>query len=415
MTWWKDYSPYNDYDAIIADGSVRSGKTVSMEYGFVDWAMSSFNGCNFALCGKTIGSLRRNVVAELKKILKGRKYKVEDYRSDNLLIIKKGGNVNYFYLFGGKDESSQDLIQGITLAGVLFDEVALQTESFVKQAVARCSLEGSKYWFNCNPDGPYHWFKTEWIDKADVKRVLYLHFNMTDNWSLSDKVRERFERMFSGIFYKRFILGLWVMAEGVIYDMFDEEINVKDYEYDPKIWTRMLVAVDYGIQNPMTFGKYWVSGERYHLADTYYHSGKESGKQKTDSEYADELIKFIGDDKIKYVTVDPSAASFMVELRKLKFFKERDIKILPAKNAVMKGIQCVGAKLQQGTFTIASHCTNDKREFTAYVWDEKKAKRGLDEPLKENDHCMDRNRYGVYTDTVLYSNRLNFSGKGAKA
>lgn len=414
MTWWKDYSPYKEYDAIIADGSVRAGKTVSMAYGFTDWAMSSFDGCNFALCGKTIGSLRRNVVAELKKMLKGRKYKVEDYRSDNLLIIKKNGRINYFYLFGGKDESSQDLIQGITLAGVFFDEVALQVESFVKQAVARCSVDGAKYWFNCNPDGPYHWFKLEWIDKADIKRVLYLHFTMKDNWSLTEAVRERYERMFSGIFYKRFILGLWVLAEGVIYDMFDEERNVRHFDLNPKHWERMFIAVDYGIQNPMTYGKYGVAKEHYHLADYYYHSGRETGKQKTDGEYADDLEKFIGTDPVRYVTIDPSATSFIVELRKRKFFKDKNIKIIPAKNDVMSGIQCVGAKLQQGTFTIEPHCVEDKREFTAYVWDPKATERGKDEPLKENDHCMDRNRYGVYTDSVLYARRVNMSGKGAQ-
>lgn len=160
LNWWCKDSPVKDSDGIIADGAIRSGKTVSMSLSFIMWAMSSFNGENFAMCGKTIGSFRRNVLSGLKMMLHSRGYTVADHRADNLVIITKGDVTNYFYIFGGKDERSQDLIQGITLAGVFFDEVALMPESFVNQATGRCSIDGSKYWFNCNPDGPYHWFKT---------------------------------------------------------------------------------------------------------------------------------------------------------------------------------------------------------------------------------------------------------------
>lgn len=159
LTWWCKDSPVHDKDGIIADGAIRSGKTVSMSLSFAMWAMSTFNGQNFAMCGKTIGSFRRNVLFWLKLMLKSRGYSVIDRRADNLIIIRKGDTENYFYIFGGKDERSQDLIQGITLAGVFFDEVALMPESFVNQATGRCSVEGSKFWFNCNPDGPYHCLK----------------------------------------------------------------------------------------------------------------------------------------------------------------------------------------------------------------------------------------------------------------
>lgn len=415
LTWYKHPSPYADYDAIIADGSVRSGKSVTMIKSFTKWALEEFDGQNFGICGKTIGAIRRNVISELKKMLKGSAYTIEDHRTDNLLIISYGGKTNYFYLFGGKDEASQDLIVGITLAGVLFDEVAIQNEAFVRQAIARCSVEGSKLWFNCNPQGPYHWFKLEWIDKAEEKRALYIHFTMVDNLSLSKAIRERYERLYSGIFYKRYILGLWVMAEGVIYDMFNPEINVKHMDVPDKYWERMFIAIDYGIQNPMTYGKYGVRNDHYHLCDRYYHSGRDSNKQKTDVEYADELIAFIGKDPIRYVTVDPSATSFIAELNKRKFFKEHNIKIVPAKNAVMKGIQALSVKLQQGKFTIEPHCTEDMREFNSYIWDKKAGDRGIDEPLKENDHCMDRNRYAVYTDIVVFSKRVIVSGKGARS
>ena len=166
LTWWLPTSPVKDRDGIIADGAIRSGKTVSMSLSYVMWAMTTFSGQNFGMCGKTIGSFRRNVLFWLKLMLKSRGYGVVDHRSDNLIVVSKNGIENYFYIFGGKDERSQDLIQGITLAGCFFDEVALMPESFVNQATGRCSVDGSKFWFNCNPDGPYHWFKVNWIDKS---------------------------------------------------------------------------------------------------------------------------------------------------------------------------------------------------------------------------------------------------------
>lgn len=228
LTWWLPESPVNDKDGIIADGSIRSGKTVSMALSFVMWAMSSFEEQNFAMCGKTIGSFRRNVLTVLKLMLASRGYQLKDHRADNFVEISFKGKTNYFYIFGGKDERSQDLIQGITLAGVLFDEVALMPESFVNQATGRCSVDGSKYWFNCNPDGVYHWFKTGWIDKAEEKNILYLHFTMEDNLSLTEKIRQRYASLYSGVFYQRYILGLWVVAEGIIYDMFSEAKHIID-------------------------------------------------------------------------------------------------------------------------------------------------------------------------------------------
>ncbi len=209
LTWWCATSPVKDYDGIIADGAIRSGKTVCMSLSYVMWAMETFNGQNFAMCGKTIGSFRRNVLFWLKLMLKARGYGVVDHRADNLIVITRGKTTNNFYIFGGRDESSQDLIQGITLAGVFFDEVALMPESFVNQATGRCSVDGSKFWFNCNPSGPYHWFKVNWIDRAvgyigkeraaelrakgePVKNILYVHFVMDDNLSLSEEIKERY-------------------------------------------------------------------------------------------------------------------------------------------------------------------------------------------------------------------------------
>ena len=223
LNWWCRSSPVRDYNGIIADGAIRSGKSVAMSLSFVIWAMSEFEACNFAMCGKTIGSFRRNVLFWLKLMLRSRGYSVSEQRTENLVIVRRRNVENYFYVFGGKDERSQDLIQGITLAGVFFDEVALMPESFVNQATGRCSVDGSKFWFNCNPGSPAHWFKTGWIDKREDKSLLYLHFTMDDNLSLSEAVKERYRSTYSGVFFKRYILGEWKSADGVIYRQFADD------------------------------------------------------------------------------------------------------------------------------------------------------------------------------------------------
>lgn len=390
LTWWLPESPVRDQDGIIADGAIRSGKTISMGLSFVIWAMESFHGQNFAMCGKTIGSFRRNVLFWLKLMLRGRGYKVSDHRADNLVIISKNGKENFFYIFGGKDERSQDLIQGITLAGVFFDEVALMPESFVNQATGRCSVDGSKYWFNCNPDGPYHWFKVNWIDKADEKRLVYLHFTMDDNLSLSERVKERYKSLYSGVFYKRYILGLWAVAEGIIYDMFSEEDHVIHTLTDVK--KKSYVSIDYGTQNATVF-LLWKKDIRnkWICTDEYYYSGRDKGKQKTDAEYADDLEKFIDGENIESVIVDPAAASFIAELIK------RHIRVKKASNSVLDGIRFTGMLLNIKEILFYHSCKETIKEFASYIWDEKALDRGQDAPVKQHDHCMDAVRYFCYT------------------
>lgn len=394
LNWWCDTSPVKDKDGIIADGAIRSGKTVCMSLGFVFWAMAAYKGQNFGMCGKTIGSFRRNVLFWLKLMLRSRGYSVADHRADNLVVITKGSIENYFYIFGGKDERSQDLIQGITLAGVFFDEVALMPESFVNQATGRCSVEGSKYWFNCNPDGPYHWFKTEWIDKCKEKHLLYLHFTMDDNMSLAEKIKERYRSMYTGVFFKRYILGLWAMAEGVIYDMFSEEEHVKTFSDIVNILMNgpRYVSIDYGTQNATAF-LLWDKGRdgKWYCIREYYYSGRDTGKQRTDSQYADDLKKFLNGTKVRAVIVDPSAASFIAELR------NRGITVLKGKNDVLDGIRMVATLLNTGKIIFSDECSNTVKEFASYVWDKKAADRGEDEPVKQHDHAMDAVRYFCYT------------------
>lgn len=409
LNWWCEDSPVRDYDGIIADGAIRSGKTVSMSLSFALWAMSSFSGQNFAMCGKTIGSFRRNVLFWLKLMLKSRGYAVTDHRADNLVVISRGEVENYFYIFGGKDERSQDLIQGITLAGVFFDEVALMPESFVNQATGRCSVDGSKYWFNCNPDGPYHWFKQNWIDRKDEKNLLYLHFTMDDNLSLSEKIKARYRGMYSGVFYKRYIQGLWCMAEGIIYDMFSEDHHVrklKDFA-GQLIGYNRYVSCDYGTQNATVF-LLWEKGLDgvWYCTREYYYSGRDTGKQKTDSQYADDLEKWLNGTRIRGIIVDPAAASFIAELRK------RGYKVLKAKNDVEDGIRLVSTLLNLGKIVFEEGCVNTRKEFASYIWDEKAAEHGEDKPVKQFDHAMDAMRYFCYT---ILNNQTARIGNKAKA
>lgn len=391
LTWWLDNSPVKNADGIIADGAIRSGKTVSMSLSFVLWSMTNFDEQNFAMCGKTIGSFRRNVLWILKLMLRSRGYKVKDHRADNMVEITRKGITNYFYIFGGKDESSQDLIQGITLAGVFFDEVALMPESFVNQATGRCSVDGSKFWFNCNPDGPYHWFKTNWIDKVDEKKLLYLHFTMDDNLSLSERIKERYRSMYTGVFYKRYILGLWTVAEGIIYDMFDTAKHVVSKIVDT-LTNKYYVSCDYGTQNATVF-LLWqksITGVWYCVKE-YYYSGRDESKQKTDVEYANDLIDFLDGKHVKAVIVDPTAASFIAELKK------RGIHVNKAKNDVKNGIRVVGNALNLGKIYFSDKCINTIMEFSSYIWDIKAAERGEDKPIKQHDHAMDAVRYFCFT------------------
>lgn len=404
LTWWTKKSAVKDKDGIIADGAIRSGKTISMCLSYVMWAMSTFDSKNLGMAGKTIGSFRRNVLFWLKLMLLSRGYRYKDHRADNMLEVTKKDKTNYFYIFGGKDERSQDLIQGITLAGMFFDEVALMPESFVNQATGRCSEKGSKFWFNCNPDGPYHWFKLNWIDKIKEKNLVYLHFTMADNLSLDESIKKRYRSMYSGVFYKRYILGLWTVAEGIIYDMFDQSKHVYNKLVD-FIFGDNYISIDYGTQNATVF-LLWQKGKDgiWYCVKEFYYSGRDSKKQKTDSEFADELQKFTEGIRIKEVIVDPSAASFIAELKK------RNFKIRKAKNDVLDGIRFVGTLLNEEKIAFNSSCVNTLKEFSSYIWDSKAMDRGEDKPIKQNDHAMDAVRYFVYT-IIFKSNKVKITNR----
>lgn len=247
--------PYSSYDAIICDGAVRSGKTTIMMWAFIDWAMRNFSGQRFGICARTVGSAKKNIIIPFMSMtLAKERYTMRWRQSANELEVQRGYARNVFEVFGGKDESSFALIQGRTFAGVLLDEVVLMPETFVNQALARCSVDGAKLWFSCNPGAPTHWFYEEWIQGHAKHNALYLHFLMSDNPGNSAKTLERYEMMYPpGVFYDRYVLGLWVLAEGLIYQDFADHPDkyvIDDAEEwlrkNGKRFTIRSIGVDFG-------------------------------------------------------------------------------------------------------------------------------------------------------------------------
>lgn len=377
--------PYSHYDALICDGAVRSGKTSIMMWAFIQWAMDNFSGQRFGMCGKTVDSASKNIVVPfISMSLAKQRYTMRWRRADKVLEVRRGAVTNYFEVFGGKDESSFMLIQGRTLAGVLLDEVALMPESFFNQALARCSVDGAKLWFSCNPDNPMHWFYTGWIKRHAERNALYLHFEMRDNPSLSEKTLRRYESMYTGVFYDRYIRGLWVAAEGLIYKLRDDSI-VDDVPDRGKYY----ISCDYGTLNPFSAGLWCWDGKTATRIREYYYSGRESRENKTDEEYYSELEKLAGDLPVEAVIVDPSAASFIEVIHRHKKFR-----VLKAKNDVVPGIVTTSRYIEQGAIKIHRSCVDAIREFGLYRWDEKATE---DRPIKDNDHAMDDIRYFVMT------------------
>lgn len=378
--------PFTKYDALICDGAIRSGKTVFMTLAFVDDAMRRFNGQRFGICGKTVDSAVKNIIIPyLGLSYAKKKYRIQWRRSDKLLVVSKGNKQNVFEVFGGKDESSFMLIQGRTLAGVLLDEVALMPRSFVEQAMARCSVAGSKLWFNCNPDSPQHWFYTEWIQNASKRNALHLHFFLEDNPSLSESIIQRYKSLYTGVFYQRYILGLWVLAEGLVYNFLEEYIT----DNQPQ-GAEYYISVDYGTLNPFSAGLWSVTGNKAVRIQEYYYDGRNKKSQKTDEEYCNEIEKLSEGLMITKVIVDPSAASFITAL------KRRGFRVQQADNSVLDGIRRTAVYLKNGNIKIHRSCTDSIREFGLYRWDEKHTE---DSVIKENDHAMDDIRY--FCSTVM--------------
>lgn len=395
MYWWKDERCKNA-DGLIAYGSVRSGKTVSMSLGFVQWAMESFDECNFIFCGKTIKSFERNVLTPLKNYLVYLGYRFHHSLSENLLTVMSPSNkVNYFYIFGGADERSQALVQGITSAGALLDEVVLMPESFVNQVMARCSIAGAKVWLNCNPEGSTHYIKVKFIDQYEQKKFVVCHFNLDDNLSLSEDRRDFYKRQWTGVFYRRFILGEWCLADGLVYSAFDRDTMVFSGEIDYRNYDLINIGIDYGIQNPTAYVMVGFNTKlnRLEVLKDWSYSGRDTQVQKTDDELYSDLDNFIGDVPVHYVYCDPSATSFHAIIRKRAKYKNRE-----ADNSVNAGIAFVSMLFSLGQLYIHESCSSLLAELSAYSWDsEASEKQGRDIVLKQSDHSCDALRYVLYS------------------
>lgn len=356
------------------------------------WAITCHPSRQFAVCGKTVSAVKRNIISPILPELKNLGLSVKYSESRNVLEVTYKKRKITIWLFGGRDESSASLIQGMTLAGVLFDEVALMPRSFVDQALARCSVENSKFWFNCNPASPGHWFYREWIKNCRRKNALYLHFTMADNPSLSPKTKSRYEKLYSGVFYDRYILGLWVQSEGLVYPDFTEKNLVEIPEHTSNYY----ISCDYGTVNPASFGLWGFSDGVWYRIREFYYDSKVHGMRLTDEEYYEKLKKLAGNLKINAVVCDPSAASFITLIR-----KKGEYTVIPAKNDVLDGIRRVGDALKSGKIKICRGCDDILREFGLYRFEDNSAKDAI---RKENDHAMDDMRY--FVSTVVYGNRV---------
>ena len=378
--------PFTSYDALICDGAIRSGKTVFMMLSFVDDAMRRYNNQRFGICGKTVDSTVKNLIMPYLGLTYAKeKYTLKWRKSDKVLIVSDGEKENIFEVFGGKDESSFMLIQGRTLAGILLDEVALQPRSFVEQACARCSVDGSKLWFNCNPESPQHWFYLEWVCQPKKHNAIRLHFLLEDNPALPQKIIDRYKSMYTGVFYNRYILGEWCVAEGLVYD-FGEPNIVDEAPRNGEYY----ISIDYGTMNPFSAGLWCVLGDKAVRVAEYYYNGRQKAIQKTDEEYCEEIVRLAEGKRIQQVIVDPSAASFIAALRK------RGFTVRKANNDVIDGIRRTAVMLKNGNVKIHRSCVDCIAEFGLYRWDEKAT---ADTVIKENDHAMDDVRY--FVNTVL--------------
>lgn len=364
----------SDYSAIICDGAVRSGKTICMTTSFILWAMKKFNGATFGICGKTVRSAERNIIIPIQSIADLTCYfRISYSRSANMLTVEGNGVRNNFFVFGGKDESSYMLIQGITLSGVLFDEVALMPRSFVEQAITRTlSVQGAKLWFNCNPDKPNHWFYTDWIKKADERKALHLHFLMSDNPTLSAEQLENADRQFSGVFHDRYIKGLWVTAEGVIYKQFADNNSLYVADNIPDDILFCTIGFDFGGNGSAHAGICTGYSKRFKkiiVLDEYYRK-----EIITPTELEDDIAAFIRRCQARFNVHEAyfdNAETTLLRGVKRRCAKEHlPIEVKNAKKTEILGrIRLTNMIMSQMRFAVISSCTNFISALNTAVWD----------------------------------------------
>ena len=389
LNWWRPGSAYADRRMVLADGAIRSGKTIAMILCFLLWSLTCFDGGDFILAGVTSGALRRNVLLPLFGMLDTLGIPYEWKRGEGRVRIGK----NDYYLFGADKDNAQDKLQGMTASGAYADEAALFSRSFIDQMIGRCSVAGSRIFMNCYPNGAYHYIKTDFIDRAEEIGLYRLHFTMDDNLTLSPEIRKSYARSFAGVFYRQYILGEWVSAEGAVYPMWDDTENTFAAEErggEDRAFSdmRRYAAVDYGTANPCVFLDVRDDGKTFWVMNEYYWDSAARRRQKTDAEYAKDLQAFLGGDRNVQVIVDPSAASFKAELRR------RGFRVLDAKNEVREGLATTAVLIGSRRLRAErDRCPALLREVHSYVWDDRARRKGEERPLKDHDHAMDAMRY----------------------
>lgn len=379
----------------ILHGSVRSSKTINCSVAWLDYLVSGPSG-DLAMLGKTTATLQRNVLNDLFDIVGPKNYKWVNRQQGELRVFDRR-----IYCFGANNEDAESKIRGATFAGALCDEVNLYPQSVFNQLMARMSVKGAKCFCNCNPDSPYHWFYTDYITNDDIKDKKIWHFLMEDNLSLDPGYIESLKQMYTGVWYDRMIRGLWVAAEGRIYDMFDPKVHMIDIKAFiassgcHPLAIRWYVGCDYGTSTVMSWGLYakLPVGTILKVREYYYDAVKTKA-QKTDYEFATEFVEWLQGTKPYAVFVDPSAASWKTELMR------RGYMVLNANNDVINGIRRVATMLNTHRYYIDKSCVNTEKEYVSYVWDSTAQRAGRDKPVKEHDHTCDTDRYVLYTESL---------------
>lgn len=352
------------------------------------------------MVGKTERTLKRNILSHILQIA-GRAARYVQGSGELFVGARR------CYVAGANDERSESKIRGMTLAGAYGDEITLWPESFFKMLLSRLSVKDAQFFGTTNPDSPYHWLKRDYLDRQSQLDFASWHFCLDDNPHLDPDYVSSLKREYTGLWYRRFLDGQWVMADGAVYDMWDESahvVNVAEVLKSKKKtgFQRYFVGVDYGTNNPCTYGLYGYDPQRkrgipsiptVYLVKEYYWKSGDGGRQKTDAQYADDFREFLGDISPAAIYVDPSAASFISELRHAGW----GTLVQPARNDVIDGIRFLGTMLHAGKFLVDQSCQATRKEFASYVWDTKSQQKGEDKPVKMNDHAMDRNRYAIFS------------------
>lgn len=401
LTWWTPESPHRDKDTIICDGSIRSGKTIAMITSFVQWSLFTHQNESFIIAGKSMGALKRNVLKPMFQILSALNISYYYNRSENFIEIGS----NTYYCFGANNESSQDVLQGLTAAGAYADEAVLMPRSFIEQMIGRCSVDGAKVWMNCNPGPPSHYLKTEYIDQAKEKKILRIHFTLEDNLSLSQATKERFHRMFRGVFFKRYVLGMWVLAEGLVYaDYYNPERHVvSNKTIVNMIANDMFIGygggTDWGYTDPMTGIIFGITkqGAFYGIAEFY------KTHQKTE-DLANWYLKWqeMLDMKLEVIFCDSSEPDRIFTLQ------EHGLPAYSSDKSIMAGINSVMAAFVEDRLFFNEECTKADMEFQQYRFpneDDKQSQRDKDLPVDDNNHLMDAIRYFIHNYVKVYKTK----------